>query len=185
MGVPSRSGASADRARVSRVQLGEHDGFFFINGRIGTQPQATFEHPFLMRRDHSGGEAWGFCAAELLRAGDVLITQQPNATGDGLAEEPIVTIEKIGGRVRTVSICVPGTNTYLADGAWTHNTGPSILSSTSGSSSSSSGSKSSGSSFSSSSSGSQVFTQFTQSSFTFGASSGSGSGSNIGLSNKG
>lgn len=157
------AGASAKPARVSTVQLGEHDGFFLINGRI----KATFEHPFLIRRDHSGGEAWGFCAAELLRAGDVLITQQPSASGDGLAEEPIVTVEKIPGRVRTVSICVPGTNTYLADGAWTHNTGPSILSSTSGSSSSgsSSGSKSSGSSFSSSSSGSFIFTAQSSSGF--------------------
>ncbi|HMN97579.1 MAG TPA: Hint domain-containing protein [Phycisphaerales bacterium] len=170
------AGASLKNARLASVQLGEHDGFFLVNGRI----KATFEHPFLIRREHEGQEAWGFCAAELLRVGDVLITHQPGAATDGLAEEPIVTIERIAGRVRTVALCVPGTNTFLADGAWTHNTfGPSILSSTSGSSSSSSGSKSSGSSFSSSS-GSPVLTQFTQSSFTFGASSGS-----VGLTNKG
>ncbi|MBX3372597.1 MAG: hypothetical protein KF817_02075 [Phycisphaeraceae bacterium] len=170
------------RARLASVQLGEHDGFYLVNGRI----KATFEHPFLIRREHEGQDAWGFCAAELLRIGDILITRQPGATGDGLAEEPIVTVERIAGRVRTVALCVPGTNTFLADGAWTHNTfGPSILTQTSGSSSSSSGSssgsKSSGSSFSgSSSSGPPVLTQFTQSSFTFGASSGS-----VGLTNKG
>lgn len=169
------AGASLKPARLSSVQLGEHDGFFLINGRI----KATFEHPFLIRREHEGQDAWGFCAAELLRVGDILITRQPGATGDGLAEEPIVTVERIAGRVRTVALCVPGTNTFLADGAWTHNTfGPSILSSTSGSSSSSgssSGSKSSGSSFSGSSSGSPVLTQFSQTSmnsFTFGASGG-------------
>jgi uncharacterized membrane protein YgcG len=173
-------GASLKPARLASVQLGEHDGFFLINGRI----KATFEHPFLIRREHEGQDAWGFCAAELLGVGDILIVRQPGATDDGLAEEPIVTIERIAGRVRTVALCVPGTNTFLADGAWTHNTfGPSILTQTSGSSSSSSGSssgsKSSGSSFSSSS-GSPVLTQFTQSSFTFGASSGS-----VGLTNKG
>lgn len=181
------AGASLKPARLASVQLGEHDGFYLVNGRI----KATFEHPFLIRREHEGQDAWGFCAAELLRVGDILITRQPSATGDGLAEEPIVTIERIAGRVRTVALCVPGTNTFLADGAWTHNTfGPSILSQSSGSSSStsgsSSGSKSSGSSFSgSSSSGPPVITQFSQTSmnsFTFGAS---GGGGNTGLTNKG
>lgn len=42
------------------MELGEHDGFFLINGGI----KATFEHPFLIRRDHEGHEAWGFCAAK-------------------------------------------------------------------------------------------------------------------------
>ncbi len=142
-------------ATVSQITLGEHDGFFVINGRI----KATFEHPFLIRR----GDAWGFCSADLLRIGDMLITPD-------LAEEPITTIERIPGRVRTASITVPGTNTYLADGAWVHNdlakagglsggigatSGGSGSASASGSGSgsgSSSGSKSSGSSFSSSSS---------------------------------
>ena len=146
-------------AIVSQITLGEHDGFFVINGRI----KATFEHPFLIRR----GDAWGFCSADLLRIGDLLVTPDLN-------EEPITTIERIPGRVRTASITVPGTNTYLADGAWVHNdlpvgaglsggigntSGGSGSASASGSGSgsgngSSSGSKSSGSSFSGSSSGS-------------------------------
>ncbi len=133
-------------------------GIYLINRRI----KATFEHPFLVRRD----DEWGFCSAELLRVGDFLITQ---VDGD-IAEERIEDLERIDGIVRTVAIHVPGTNTYLADGVWTHNdapssssrsgpgisnqtdsgTGPSI--SGSPSSSSSSGSKSSGSSFSGSSS---------------------------------
>ena len=145
-------------AEVSQITLGEHDGFFVINGRI----KATFEHPFLIRR----GDAWGFCSADLLRIGDMLVTPD-------LAEEPITTIERIPGRVRTASITVPGTNTYLADGAWVHNDlakmgglsggigntsggsgSASASGSGSGSGSSGSGSKSSGSSFSGSSSGS-------------------------------
>ncbi len=143
-------------AAVSQITLGEHDGFFVINGRI----KATFEHPFLIRR----GDAWGFCSADLLQIGDHLVTPDLN-------EEPITAIEHIPGRVRTASITVPGTNTYLADGAWVHNdlaktgglsggigntSGGSSSASTSGSGSgsgsgSSSGSKSSGSSFASSS----------------------------------
>jgi hypothetical protein len=144
-------------ARVAEVRLGEHDGFYLINRRI----KATFEHPFLVRRD----EEWGFCSAELLRVGDWLITLV-----DGeLDEERVETLERINGTVRTAAIRVPGTNTYLADGAWTHNDaelapsssrgGPGISDSAGGgsgslsvlsssSSSSSSGSKSSGSSFS-------------------------------------
>ena len=149
-------------AIVSQITLGKHDGFIVINGRI----KATFEHPFLIRR----GDAWGFCSADLLRVGDHLVTPD-------LAEEPITTIERIPGRVRTASITVPGTNTYLADGAWVHNdlakvpessgSGAGPLGATTGSGSGSSGSgsvsgsssgsdsgKSSGSSFDSSSSGS-------------------------------
>ena len=144
---------------MSEVRFGEHDGFYLINRRI----KSTFEHPFLVRRD----EEWGFCSAELLRVGDYVIT----LTGEQLDEERIDALERIDGPVRTVAIRVPGTNTYLADGAWTHNdggvaptssgpgfsisgsgTGPSISGSASSSSSSSSGSKSSGSSFSGSSS---------------------------------
>ena len=146
------------QAEVSQVTLGEHDGFFVINGRI----KVTFEHPFLVRR----GDQWGFCSADLLRIGDTLVTPD-------LIEEPINTIERISGRVRTVSITIPGTNTYLADGAWVHNdlakaagpsgsgaglmgaTGSGSLSSgsasSSGSGSGSDSGKSSGSSFSSSS----------------------------------
>ena len=162
-------GATVRGARVSEVRLGEHDGFYLINRRI----KATFEHPFLVRRD----EEWGFCSAELLRVGDYLIT-----LADGqLDEERIDALERIDGIVRTVAIRVPGTNTYLADGVWTHNdaksssgesglaapsagssgpgisnsgggTGPSISVLSSSSSESSSASKSSGSSFSGSSS---------------------------------
>ena len=155
-------------ARVAEVRFGEHEGFYLINRRI----KATFEHPFLVRRD----EEWGFCSAELLRLGDYLIT----LAGGQLDEERIDSFERVDGVVRTVAIRVPGTNTYLADGVWTHNdadlkgssgaapgisnSGPGISNSggssgltisesvTGGSSSSSSGSKSSGSSFSSSSS---------------------------------
>lgn len=162
-------GTTLRDARVSEVRFGEHDGFYLINRRI----KATFEHPFLVRRD----EAWGFCSAELLEVGDSLMTLV-----DGqVDEERIESLERVDGVVRTVAIRVPGTNTYMADGVWTHNdasvgqkgssspgpgisnsgpgisnsggtTGPSISVSGSSSSSSSSGSKSSGSSFSSSSS---------------------------------
>jgi hypothetical protein len=163
-------GASIRSARVSEILLGEHDGFYLINRRI----KATFEHPFLVRRD----EQWGFCSAELLKHGDHLITLE---NGE-FHEEQIEHLEQIEGRIRTVAIRVPGTNTYLADGVWTHNdtvgktssfgpgltqdssaepgisatggsgTGPSISVLSSSSSESSSGSsKSSGSSFASSS----------------------------------
>jgi hypothetical protein len=166
-------GATVRDARVAEIRIGEHDGFYVINGRI----KATFEHPFLVRRE----EEWGFCSAEMLAVGDFLITLV-----DGeLDNERIDSLERIEGVVRTVAIHVPGTNTYLAEGVWTHNdtvgktssfgpgftqnsstgpgisatggtgtgTGPtiSVLSSSSSESSSSSGSKSSGSSFSSSS----------------------------------
>jgi hypothetical protein len=142
-------GATTRAARVSEVRLGEHDGFCLINRRI----KATFEHPFLVRR----GDAWGFCSAELLQAGDLLIVEQ-----DGkLAEEEVTSLEQIEGHVRTVAIRVPGTNTYIADGAWTHNDvsasasssgiSPDTHSTSASSSSSASSSKSSGSSFASSS----------------------------------
>lgn len=164
-------GASVRDARVAEIRIGEHNGFYLINRRI----KATFEHPFLVRRD----EEWGFCSAERLEVGDYLITLI-----DGeLDEERIDSIEPIDGVVRTVALHVPGTNTYLAEGVWTHNdakssgggsglaptnqssgpgisnsagssgdSGLTILTTGSSSSSSSSGSKSSGSSFSSSSS---------------------------------
>ena len=151
-------GMTLREARVAVVRHGEHDGFYLINRRI----KATFEHPFLVRRD----DEWGFCSAELLKVGDYLITLV-----DGeIAEERIDELERVDGVVRTVALHVPGTNTYLADGVWTHNDAPTLSSSgpgisnsggssgltilTTGSSSgsSSSGSKSSGSSFSGSSS---------------------------------
>lgn len=167
-------GTTVRDGRIAEVRLGEHDGFYLINRRI----KATFEHPFLVRRD----EEWGFCSAALLRVGDYLIT-----LADGqLDEERIDALERIDGVVRTVAIHVPGINTYLAEGVWTHNdakssgggtglapsaqssgpgfsnsagsqsTGLTILTSSSSASSSSSGSKSSGSSFSSSSASSVV-----------------------------
>lgn len=163
-------GATVRGARIDEVRLGEHDGFYLINGRI----KATFEHPFLVRR----GDQWGFCSAELLTVGDRLIVPD----GGSQVEERIDSLERIDGRVRTVAIRVPGTNTYLADGVWTHNDassggGPGISqqSSSSGSSSSSvsGSSKSSGSSFSSSASGTIVISNTASSS---GSSSGGGSG---------
>ena len=162
-------GATVREGRVAEVRIGEHDGFYLINRRI----KATFEHPFLVRRD----EEWGFCSAEMLKVGDFMITLVDGQLG----EERIDSLEQIAGIVHTVAIHVPGTNTYLADGVWTHNdakssegasglapsaqssgpgfsnsggsqsTGLTILTSSSSGSSSSSESKSSGSSFSSSS----------------------------------
>ncbi len=102
-------GATMRDGRISSVRLGEHDGFYLVNRRI----KATFEHPFLVRRD----DTWGFCSTELLEVGDHLIT----ANGEELAEEVIESVERIGGAVRTVAITVPETNTYLADGVWVHN----------------------------------------------------------------
>jgi hypothetical protein len=162
-------GTTLREARVAEVRFGEHNGFYLINRRI----KATFEHPFLVRRD----EQWGFCSAELLKVDDFLVALD----GGQLDEERIDSLERVDGVVRTVAIHVSGTNTYLAEGVWTHNdasvgqkgssspgpgisnsgpgisnsggtTGPSISVSGSSSSSSSSGSKSSGSSFSSESS---------------------------------
>jgi len=162
------NGLSPRSAAISRVTLGEHDGFYLINERI----KATFEHPFLVRR----GDEIGFCSSELLRVGDHLIRED-------LTEELIESIERIDSRVATVSLHVPGTNMHLADGVWVHNAGPgdagpggggggggggpstsnpgssgsggsSGSSSGSGSSTSSASSKSSGSSLSSGSSGS-------------------------------
>lgn len=137
-------------ARVAEVRIGEHDGFYVINGRI----KATFEHPFLIRRD----EDWGFCSAEMLAVGDYLITQVNGAPD----EERIESLERIDGVVRTVAIHVPGINTYLAEGVWTHNHAEAVSGESSGltshfsrgssnGSSSSRSSKSSSSSFASSS----------------------------------
>jgi len=178
-------GASMRAARVAQISIGEHDGFYVINRRI----KATFEHPFLVRR----GDAWGFCSAELLQIGDCMITP----TAGGFGEERIDSIERIDSRVRTVAIRVPGTNTYLAEGVWTHNdqasssgpditnSGPSLttggsISASSSGSSSGSGSKSSGSSFSSSSA-SIVPTVVSSSG---GSGSGSGSGSGVSETNE-
>ena len=124
---------------VGSVRLGTHSGFVVLNGRV----KCTAEHPILVRRE----DQWGFVSAEFVQVGDALFL-------DGFDEEIVATVERIAGRVRTVALHVPGTNTLLVDGVWAHNDtfGPSILSSTSNSSSSSSGSsKSSGSSFTSSS----------------------------------
>jgi len=123
---------------VGQLRLGTHDGFVVLNGRVKCTP----EHPILIRRD----DQWGFVSAEFVEVGDSLFL-------DRLDEEIVATVERIAGRVRTVALHVPTTNTLLVDGVWAHNdTGLSQLTSTSSSASSSSGSgKSSGSSFASSS----------------------------------
>ncbi|MGV6815320.1 MAG: Hint domain-containing protein, partial [Phycisphaerales bacterium] len=93
-------------APVGQITLGTHPGFYIINRRL----KLTFEHPMLIRRENE----WGFCSAELLQIGDRLIDANLN-------EEPITTIEHIASQTHTVSIHIPGTNTYLAEGVWTHN----------------------------------------------------------------
>lgn len=164
-------------ARVRSVKLGEHHGFVVINRRI----KATPEHPFLVRR----GDEWGFVSAEFIKKGDYLI-------GERLAEELVQSVDRVDAPTRTVSIYVPGTNVYSAEGVWTHNdlpaevatsgvaeatahTGVSGSASASGSGSGSgSGSTSGSSSGSSSGSGSKSSGSSFSSS---GSSSGSGSGS--------
>jgi len=127
-------GAQSTPAPVGQITLGTHDGFYVINRRI----KLTFEHPMLIRR----ADEWGFCAAELLSIGDRLIDADLN-------EEPITTIEHINASTRTVSIHIPGTNTYLAEGVWTHNdmakAGASSLGGLSGAGSSGAGSSGGGS----------------------------------------
>lgn len=152
-------GTSVPRsARVGSVKLGEHDGFFVINQRI----KVTFEHPFMVRR----GDEWGFCSADLLQVGDWLIGQDQR-------EERIESIQRIDAPARTVSIFVPGTNTYLAEGVWVHNDLPAVATQMSGSGSGS-GSHHSGSGKSGGSS------SFQSSSHHSGGGSGSGSGSGSG-----
>ncbi len=92
-------------ARVRSVKLGEHHGFVVINRRI----KATPEHPFLVRR----GDEWGFVSAEFIKKGDYLI-------GERLAEELVQSVDRVDAPTRTVSIYVPGTNVYSAEGG----TGP-------------------------------------------------------------
>jgi hypothetical protein len=165
-------------ARVRSVTLGEHHGFVVINRRI----KATPEHPFLVRR----GDEWGFVSAEFIKKGDYLI-------GERLAEELVQSVDRVDAPTRTVSIYVPGTNVYSAEGVWTHNDLPveaatsgvneaSATSATSASgsaSASASGSGStSGSSTGSSSSGSGSKSSGSSfSSSSSGSSSGSGSSS--------
>lgn len=131
-------GLEAVEAVVGGVRLGRHDAVVEINGRI----RATFEHPMLVVRE---GVA-GFVSAELVEPGDELVR------GD-FDREMVRTVEAIDGTVQTVSLSVPGTNVYVADGVFTHND-ITIISSGSPSSSSGSIPKSSGSSFASGSSGS-------------------------------
>ena len=144
------NGAVRRTQPVGQVRLGTHDGFVVLNGRVKCTP----EHPILVRRD----DQWGFVSAEFVEVGDAMFL-------DGLGEEVVATVERIAGRVRTVEVHVPTTNTLLVDGVWAHNDiSLSALTSTSSSSSSASGSasstsgstgvtasKSSGSSFTSSS----------------------------------
>ncbi len=132
-------------SRVANVRHGTHDGFYLINGRV----KVTFEHPFLTRR----GRATGFCSAELLRIGDRLVRHD-------LADETVVSVERIERSVRTVALHVPGTNVYVADGVFVHNDAASSGSGSGSSSSGSSGVKSSGSSFSSSGSSSASVVPF-------------------------
>jgi len=151
------TGVAAPRpcaSHIADVRRGTHHGFYLINGRV----KATFEHPFLIRRD---GET-GFCSAALLRVGDQLVRHD-------LADEPIASIERIDRTVRTVALHVPGANVYLADGVWVHNDAAGSSSGGGGSSSgggAGSSSKSSGSSFggpgssSSGSSGSTIIVPF-------------------------
>lgn len=92
-------------AKVGAIKHGYHNGGHRINKSI----VATFEHPFLIRR----GTRFGFSAAESLMRGDLM------QTVDGEIE--IVSLEHVPHRIRTVSIWVPRTNVYLANGAWVHN----------------------------------------------------------------
>ena len=119
-------GATPTTATVGSVRIGTHDGVVVLNGRV----RATHEHPFLIRR---AGEV-GFCSAEFIREGDELLNFKLDA-------ERVDTIERVDGRVSTVSIHVPGTNVYLAGGVWVHND---ITLGTVGSTSGSGGSSGSG-----------------------------------------
>lgn len=159
-------GMQKAEAKVGSVRIGMHDGFVVLNGRI----RATHEHPFLIRR----GEQVGFASAELVQVGDFLVD------GD-LGGEEVREMEFRGGRNRTVSICVPGTNVYMAEGVWVHND---LQQASSSSPSSSSGSSSSSSSDSGGSdskeSGSSPFSTSSSSSGSSSSSS-SGSGPETGL----
>jgi hypothetical protein len=176
-------GCAPRNVRIDQVRKGEHDGHYVINGRV----RATFEHPFLVRR----GDQWGFASAHLLEVGDFLIVP---AAGGGLAEERITSLDARAGVVRTVTIHVPGTNMFLADGAWTHNDMPSFdtfgspssgsgsgsgsgSSSGSSSGSGSGGGKSSGSSFNSDSGGTPSASVWSQSSQSYNSGGGGGGGS--------
>lgn len=169
-------------ARVRSVKLGEHHGFVVINRRI----KATPEHPFLVRR----GDEWGFVSAEFIKRGDYLI-------GERLSEELVQSVDRVDAPTRTVSIYVPGTNVYSAEGVWTHNDLPNEAAATSGiaeatahtgvsgsASASGSGSGSGSASTSGSSSGSSSGSGSKSSGSSF-SSSGSGSGSGSGSSTSG
>ena len=171
-------------ARVQSVKLGEHHGFVVINRRI----KATPEHPFLVRR----GDEWGFASAELIKKGDYLI-------GERLAEELVESVVKVDAPTRTVSIHVPGTNVYSAEGVWTHNDLPAqnqtsgvaeATAQSSGASASASGPGSgsgsgTGSGSTSGSSSSSGSGSGKSSGSSFSSSSGSGSGSGSGSSTTG
>ncbi len=178
-------GCAPRNVRIDQVRKGEHDGHYVINGRV----RATFEHPFLVRR----GDQWGFASAHLLEVGDFLIVP---AAGGGLAEERITSLDARAGVVRTVTIHVPGTNMFLADGAWTHNDMPSFdtfgspssgsgsgsgsgSSSGSSSGSGSGGGKSSGSSFNSDSGGTPSASVWSQSSQSYNSGGGGGGGASL------
>jgi hypothetical protein len=168
-------------ARVRSVKLGEHHGFVVINRRI----KATPEHPFLVRR----GDEWGFVSAEFIKKGDYLI-------GERLAEELVQSVDRVDAPTRTVSIYVPGTNVYSAEGVWTHNDLPveaatsgvnevSATSATSASGSASASASGSGSTSGSSSGSSSSSGSGSKSSGSSFSSSGSGSGTASGSSSSG
>ena len=92
---------------VASIKPGTHSGFYVINHRI----KATFEHPFLIRRD----DQYHFTSAELLRVGDVMIKP-------GHQEEAIESIDQQNGTVSTYNFEVSHFNTYCAEGVWVHNT---------------------------------------------------------------
>jgi hypothetical protein len=135
--------------------------------------QAASQFLHQLRRRHQ----WGFCSVELLQVGDFLIRHD-------LTEEYVASVQRVDSPARTISIYVPGTNVYAADGVWVHNTSSGATgsgsASGSGSSGSGSGSKSSGSSFSSSASSSGSSSSASSSASSSGSLSGSLSGSSGG-----
>lgn len=127
-------------AEVEAITIGSHDGLFVINQSY----RLTGDHPLLVRRD---GRI-GFVSAELIEHGDILL-------GVHGTEEEVESIEMVEGVARTVSISVPGVNTYFVDGVCAHNntfvqSTPSGLSgATTSATGTTAGGKTSGSSFAS------------------------------------
>jgi hypothetical protein len=156
-------------ARVRSVKLGEHHGFVVINRRI----KATPEHPFLVRR----GDEWGFVSAEFIKKGDYLI-------GERLAEELVQSVDRVDAPTRTVSIYVPGTNVYSAEGVWTHNDLPAEAA-TSGNVNEASATSASASGFTSTSDSGSASTSGSTSGSSSSASGSKSSGSSFSSSSSG